>query len=501
MRAMRQVSGRGHLLTISALLVLVACVGVSYAQEVSAEAPLAKEPLTIHYREGGITIPSDVVALQMTTNDSDEGSGYPEHFGWQQGLGVACACLGIILAAGGGIGGGGILVPVYIIVMQFSPKYGIPLSNITILGGAVANNWYNVYKRHPQKEKVQRPLIDYDLVLLMEPPTIAGAVVGSILNKVLPAYVITTLLVLVLGMTTIKTWFTGQKQWKKEIDQAREHHEPITETFWASIRSLCTPEEEEEEFEGQLLLSTEAKAALQAEEPEVQAILAEDTQTFPWWKIGAITLCFILVVIANVLKLAIAECGTVSYWVLMMAPVVITLGMMFIVRSYLLNKGKVMGRYMENLNLDGDIKWNETTTITYPLLCTLAGLFAGMFGIGGGIVKGPLMLEMGVDPQVSAATAAFMILYTAASATVTYAAFGQVRWEYSAILFPCGLVCTALGQKIITAYIKRTNHSSAIIFIIATIVGLATILMGFQTGSTAWQEIEDGVGLHDICNH
>merc|ERR1711871_460621 len=165
----------------------------------------------------------------------------------------------------------------------------------------------------------------------------------------------------------------------------------------------------------------------------------------------------------------------------MMAPVVITLGMMFIVRSYLLNKGKVMGRYMENLDLDADIKWNETTTITYPLLCTLAGLFAGMFGIGGGIVKGPLMLEMGVDPQVSAATAAFMILYTA-------------------ILFPCGLLCTALGQKIITTYIKRTNHASAIIFIIATIVGLATILMGFQTGSTAWQEIEDGVGLHDICN-
>merc|ERR1711971_351069 len=42
-----------------------------------------------------------------------------------------------------------------------------------------------------------------------------------------------------------------------------------------------------------------------------------------------------------------------------------------------------------------DIKWDEKTTITYPLICTLAGVFAGLFGVGGGIVKGPLMLEMG----------------------------------------------------------------------------------------------------------
>jgi hypothetical protein len=33
----------------------------------------------------------------------------------------------------GGIGGGGILVPLFIIVLQFEPKHAIPLSNVTIL--------------------------------------------------------------------------------------------------------------------------------------------------------------------------------------------------------------------------------------------------------------------------------------------------------------------------------------------------------------------------------
>jgi hypothetical protein len=48
--------------------------------------------------------------------------------------GFVLATLGLVVAAGGGIGGGGLLVPIYIIVMGFSPKHAIPLSNITVFG-------------------------------------------------------------------------------------------------------------------------------------------------------------------------------------------------------------------------------------------------------------------------------------------------------------------------------------------------------------------------------
>ena len=60
----------------------------------------------------------------------------------------------------------------------------------------------------------------------------------------------------------------------------------------------------------------------------------------------------------------------------------------------------------------GDIVWTEWTTIVYPLWCSCAGIIAGMFGVGGGIVKGPLMLHLGVLPEVAAATSATMILFT-----------------------------------------------------------------------------------------
>jgi len=68
-------------------------------------------------------------------------------------IGLVFAIGGLMIAAGGGIGGGGILVPIYILVMGFSPKHAIPLSNITVLGGALANMWLNLNKRHPMADR------------------------------------------------------------------------------------------------------------------------------------------------------------------------------------------------------------------------------------------------------------------------------------------------------------------------------------------------------------
>merc|ERR1712072_1430691 len=73
-------------------------------------------------------------------------------------VGFAVSILAILLAAGGGIGGGGMLVPIYILIMHFLPKEAVPLSNATILGGSVANCALNVMKRQKQ---VDRPLIDF----------------------------------------------------------------------------------------------------------------------------------------------------------------------------------------------------------------------------------------------------------------------------------------------------------------------------------------------------
>lgn len=87
--------------------------------------------------------------------------------------GIVLVSLGLVIAASGGIGGGGILVPLFILVFGFSPKHAIPLSNFTIVGSSITNMVLNIPKRHPHAD---RPLVDWDLIMVMEPVTMIGAV-------------------------------------------------------------------------------------------------------------------------------------------------------------------------------------------------------------------------------------------------------------------------------------------------------------------------------------
>lgn len=87
--------------------------------------------------------------------------------------GTLLVILGLLIAASGGIGGGGILVPLLILVYGFSPKHAIALSNFCIVGSSITNMVMNLSKRHPDAD---RPLVDWDLILVMEPLTMAGAV-------------------------------------------------------------------------------------------------------------------------------------------------------------------------------------------------------------------------------------------------------------------------------------------------------------------------------------
>jgi hypothetical protein len=127
--------------------------------------------------------------------------------------GVLCAALGLILASGGGIGGGGMLVPLYVLVMGFSPKHAIPLSNVTVFGGSLANHMVNRSKRRPSADRL---LVDYDLTLVMQPMTIAGALLVSLANKLLPEVVLTVCLVLLLALTTKEMLEKGFEAWAAE---------------------------------------------------------------------------------------------------------------------------------------------------------------------------------------------------------------------------------------------------------------------------------------------
>eukprot|EP00956_Cyclotella_meneghiniana_P013962 scaffold20560_cov33-Cyclotella_meneghiniana.AAC.1 len=291
----------------------------------------------------------------------------------------------------------------------------IPLQPTDVWGftlAAFANTWWNVKRRHPSAD---RPLIDWDLILVMEPPTLFGALVGANLNKVLSETIIAVMLVVLLS-------FTAQNTFKKAF----------------KIVSL-------------------------------------------------IVFMFLVVVVVNILKggggfpspIGIT-CGSLAFWSAQLLLHLFIVMIAAIARKRLIKdtRRKMDAGYMY---LKEDIIWDERSTVVYPLVSSIAGFCAGMFGIGGGIVKGPLMLAMGVHPAVASATSACMILFTSLTATTTFAVYGMLVKDYAIVCVFLGLLSTAFGQKVMSSMVKKTKRNSFIAFSIGVVVLLSALLMTLQS--------------------
>jgi uncharacterized membrane protein YfcA len=66
---------------------------------------------------------------------------------------------------------------------------------------------------------------------------------------------------------------------------------------------------------------------------------------------------------------------------------------------------------------------------------TLAGLFSGLFGVGGGLVMVPLLvLWLGLDVRVATGTSLAAMVVIAGTAAAAQAAYGNVRWAEGVLI-------------------------------------------------------------------
>ena len=80
-----------------------------------------------------------------------------------------------------------------------------------------------------------------------------------------------------------------------------------------------------------------------------------------------------------------------------------------------------------------------------------SGVIAGLFGIGGGIVKTPVMIHIfKMPPKRATATALFMIVFTSFSATVSHWSFGRLHWDLALPLSVGFFAGSLLGNRINT---------------------------------------------------
>ncbi len=100
-----------------------------------------------------------------------------------------------------GIGGGGVAIPIIMAMFVFTTKPAIAISSFSIFLTTLARFVMNFKERHPDKHNVV--VIDYDLVTIMMPTTLAGAQVGAIILVTFPSLIIQVILTAMLGLLSV----------------------------------------------------------------------------------------------------------------------------------------------------------------------------------------------------------------------------------------------------------------------------------------------------------
>ena len=122
----------------------------------------------------------------------------------------------IALANVGGVGGGGLIIPIIMALFSFHTKEAIAISGFTIFTGSVARFIYSYNQRHPEKDAT---MIDYGIVIVMMPLVLVGSFVGVLVNIMLPPILLSLFLTVILLLLTGQSFLKGRQIYQKESVQ------------------------------------------------------------------------------------------------------------------------------------------------------------------------------------------------------------------------------------------------------------------------------------------
>jgi uncharacterized membrane protein YfcA len=419
---------------------------------------------------------------------------------WFLTAGIATAC---------GVGGGGIYVPLGILLLSFGAKPSSGLSQASIFGASLGGLTLNVFNNHPNTEIVAnsgekaesesakskyytRPLIDYNMVLFLAPMEMAGATLGVLIQKLLPNWLYLSVASIVLGITAWKTYGTYLK--KREAEIAEKELTVMTkDTINVSVGGengytnvamgddVTKVAKEEEQEAGNSSTSPSSLTTITIDLPKQIEFLENDQRQFPMEKVGALLVMwfgmifFTFLIGGKGVKSVVGiECTDTAY------PVLVLLQFLWLF-GFAIYYGLNTVKEFEERSLVGypwqqkDVRWSNDILLLYAKFSFFAGIVAGLIGIGGGMVLGPFMLAIGIDPRVSSATTATMIVLTSSAVAVIYVTTGLIPISYFICFFSVCFVGAIIGKKNIDSFVKRTGMASLLVGILAAIIALATI--------------------------
>ncbi|KAK6237485.1 hypothetical protein QUC31_002954 [Theobroma cacao] len=399
---------------------------------------------------------------------------WPElEFGWKIVVGSIVGFLGAALGSVGGVGGGGIFVPMLTLIIGFDPKSSTAISKCMIMGAAGSTVYYNLRLRHPTLEM---PLIDYDLALLFQPMLMLGISIGVALNVMFADWMVTVLLIILFIGTSTKALFKGIDTWKKETMMKKEA---------AKLESESKP----------------ADGAAQDYKPlpSGPGTLPDDDvpllRNIYWKELSLLMYVWIGFLIVQIVKEYVPTCSVV-YWIVNSLQIPIAASVTLFEAICLYKGTRVIASKGKEVT-----NWKIYQILLYCSCGIIAGMVGGLLGLGGGFILGPLFLELGIPPQVASATSTFAMVFSSSMSVVQYYLLNRFPVPYAAYFVLVATVAAFTGQHVVRKIIAVLGRASIIIFILALTIFISAISLGGVGIADMVEKLENEeyMGFENLC--
>jgi uncharacterized membrane protein YfcA len=421
-----------------------------------------------------------------------------------------------------GVGGGGVLVPIFNIILGLSIKASTGLSQAVIASSGIGVAAFSLTNPHPHYH--WKPLVDFNLILILTPALLLGISLGVLVNAVAPSWLITAAICIVLT-------YMAQRMLRLAINMRNKERES------EALEALRWSAENAENSSDCALDS-----ALDSGGAPLARALSNLRQwarpKLPWTQIAQVLVLWIIFAALQLGRSRHGRC-TVPYASLYAIQIAVALA----ATLYFVQKAVQSAEEGE----DGELQADDTeASNTVPLLSSPsaeqqqneqdqeegvqsgnshgyvsssslskkrltsaagvavgAGAVAGLIGMGGGFLLNPLLLEIGIQPQVAAATSALMVLFSSSSATVAFAVEGRLDVPLAAVFGSVCLVFGFLGVTTLSKVVKKRGASS-VVFLLALVMTLGVIATASFGGSRVWHEISAAgklPGFQPFCKH
>lgn len=336
------------------------------------------------------------------------------------------------LANATGVGGGGMLVPVLVLLMGFPAHNAIPLSKSIILGGAIISVLISL--------KAKLILIDFRIVSILQPMILLGTAIGVALNKVFPDWLIILLLTSTLGVVIYKNITKALNLYKQETGK-------IEAKGKEKIRDLDLN---------------------YSHDNIIEVTEVDEVENLPWLNISLISISYISVLLFALIKggsgmgsvLGIEQCST--------AYIAVSVFYMCYCACF-----TGFGYYLSASYLN----WSLSKALCCISIALLGGIGSGMLGLGGGVILSPLLLDIGVSPEATAASSSLIVLFTSSSTTLQFFLGDSLNVPYAAIMFLISMFASLTGITFITRLVKKYKRPSLIVFLLAGVTAISAILL------------------------